>query len=66
MPLVKVQFSLPVLPNYLRLVRPVDSGWSWSSTGIDVADVSDEELRAIGKEWTEALIAHARRRRANR
>lgn len=56
-----VGLSLPMLPNFVRpLFRSRDDS---EPMLLDVADLTDEELRALGNEWTEALIAHANRRR---
>lgn len=49
------QVCLPLLPNFLRLDPDV---------AIDVAELSDTELRRIGRAWTEALLQHAAERRS--
>lgn len=46
---------MPLLPNYIVMDD--------SDQKISIADISDDVLRAIGKAWTEALIAHAQARR---
>lgn len=52
----KIKFKLPMLPNFVMA-----EGNSQYST--DIKDFTDEELKQIGKEWTEALLAHAQKRR---
>ncbi len=56
---VQAEVKLPLLPNFLRLSTNADGM-------IDVADVEDAALRALGAAWTEALLAHAAKRRAQR
>lgn len=58
---VKASVKLPNLPNFL-IISETPEGASAPGT-IDVADITDEALRQLGKEWTEALVEHARLRR---
>ena len=58
-----IEMELPSLPNFIRAKETMKGQ---ERSVIDVADFSDEELREIGKEWTEALIEHARERRSDR
>lgn len=50
------EIKLPVLPNYLTLAG------KWSETRLDVGELDEATLRALGAAWTEALVAHAKRR----
>lgn len=47
---------LPILPNFLIS----------SARVYDIADVSDADLKKIGRKWTTALIRHAKSRRERR
>jgi len=49
--------KVPIAPNFLRVV-----GDEEDDQPVDVADVSDGELRRLGEAWTEALIENARSR----
>lgn len=51
---MKVQ--VPLVPNFLRT----------ASGTCPVSDFDDESLRAIGKAWTEDLIARAKEQRASK
>lgn len=46
--------KMPSLPNFLILE---------SGEKVDVKDVTDRNLRKIGKVWTQALVEHAQNRR---
>lgn len=54
---VKAVVKVPSVPNFLR----IDGGSE--SDAIDVADVTDDELRAIGRLWIDELLANAAKRR---
>ncbi len=54
----KLKVKLPSLPNFIT----VDSSFT-NKAIIDVADLSDTDLKELGKEWTIALIKHAKDRR---
>jgi hypothetical protein len=54
--LVNVRTRLPSLPRFLWLDGAL------GRVGIETLD--DEELRTLGKLWTEALLEFARERRA--
>ena len=56
----KLKIKLPSLPNYLS----IESSYT-NNANIDVKDLSDDDLKNLGKEWTEALLKHARERRKN-
>jgi hypothetical protein len=58
---IKVRLALPMRPNFILVEGDRDDRASY-----DVADLDDEILREIGRQWTEALIAHARKRRSER
>jgi len=55
--MVKTQMEivLPMRPNFIRTPH--------KDVSVPVADLTDDQLREIGKEWTEALIQKARQRR---
>lgn len=55
---VQAEVVIPRVPSFLRIANA-------GETTIDVADIPTDDLRAIGREWTEALVEHARRRREN-
>jgi hypothetical protein len=55
-----IEMELPSLPNFIRSKEETkDSG----SAVVDIASFTDDELKAIGIEWTHALIEKARERR---
>ncbi|MCE3278058.1 MAG: hypothetical protein K0S44_249 [Bacteroidetes bacterium] len=49
-----------MVPNFIRIseVKSLSGGGT-----IDIKDFTDEELRQIGKDWTDALIRNAKQRR---
>ncbi len=47
----KLKVKLPSLPNFIT----VDSSFT-NKAIIDVADLSDTDLKELGKEWTIALL----------
>lgn len=55
-----VKVKTPQLPNFVRLeIHSTDCV-------VDVADIGDDDLKAIGAQWTDALIELAAKRRINR
>lgn len=58
---IKRKLKLPSLPNFLRFESQREDGES-----VDVADLTDEQLRELGTEWQTALVRHAQARRHNR
>lgn len=48
---VSADVEVPRVPNFLRFANAEGT--------ISIADITDESLRELGAEWTEALIAHA-------
>lgn len=56
---VAVSLVLPSLPNFIRVAGKMDRS-------VDVADMDDKTLTDIGREWTDALIQHAKKRRSQR
>ena len=54
---IKITFErtvrLPMVPNFI-FVRPYGD-----NNKVSIGDLTDEELRRIGKEWTEALLRRA-------
>lgn len=57
---MKVYARVPVLPNFVTLCREqggVEVGQ------VSVGDLTDEDIVDLGKRWTEALLAHAKRKR---
>lgn len=59
---ITTKLQTPSVPNYILHDVPVRSPIA-ESPKTDIADLSDDVLRQIGAEWTEALIARARVRR---
>ncbi len=59
-----IEFETPSLPNFIR-AKATDEDVH-NRTTIGVGDFTDEELKEIGKEWTEALLAHAKFLRARK
>ena len=59
----EAEIHLPAMPNFLSYGDASETG---KHRRIDVADIDDSGLNAIGEEWTAALLAHAKRRRAAR
>jgi hypothetical protein len=53
---VKTSVKVPMPPNYILHAE-------MENHKFDVADLSDEDLQAIGEAWTKQLIEHARKRR---
>ena len=51
---IEVEVKIPMVPNYITA----------GTQQLDVKDFSDEQLREIGKLWTERLVEHAAKRRA--
>jgi hypothetical protein len=56
----KVKIEIPSLPNFIR-TKAFDQGTDRAS--IPIEDFTPDELRDLGKEWTEALIKHSEERR---
>ena len=56
--LARRRVRVPQVPNFI-LDEP-------GGIAVDVADVYDEELKRLGIEWTNALLAHAAQRRLAR
>lgn len=54
---IKKKLQLPRLPNFLRV-----EGMEGT---VDVAELDDETIMELGKEWTMSLIQHAANRRKN-
>ncbi len=51
-----LDFTVPRVPNFIR--TRFEDGY------VAIERLTDDELREVGKEWTEALIEHAKKRRA--
>lgn len=51
---VSVAVQLPMTPNYIRLS---------AGGNIDIASLTEAELREIGKAWTDSLVAKAMARK---
>jgi hypothetical protein len=47
---------LPTLPNFIR---------TETEEGVDISTLTEEQLREIGKHWTDALVRKARERKAD-
>lgn len=59
-----LKLKAPQVPNYIFLDMPVGRRQDgFEAPKMDVAMLTDEQLREIGAEWLDALIknAHARR-----
>ena len=54
---VTASIIVPRTPGFFRLEEQ-------ESATIPIEDVSDDELREIGRLWTEELVEHAQQRRA--
>lgn len=52
------KIKLPMLPNFLFSEE--------NNIQYSVADFTDKELTQLGKEWTDALIAHAHKKQKNK
>jgi hypothetical protein len=57
---MKTEIQTPTTPNFIH----VQIGKDQSNT-VPISDFSEEELREIGKKWTEDLVVSARRRKTN-
>lgn len=49
-----IEVEMPMIPNFLRLK---------TGSVVPISDFKDSALRKIGKEWTEALVKCAKKRR---
>lgn len=58
---LQVKFKLPMMPNFIRLSTGSNDG-----TGIDVADMDDQEVERFCQAWTVAFKDHVAKRRKNR
>jgi hypothetical protein len=54
---------IPKVPNFLQ-IEPGDGRAQSSVKPVDVSTFTPEQLKLIGQQWTEKLIAHAAKRRA--
>lgn len=50
-----MKLLLPMLPNYIKVAS--------TDALVDIADLSDDEIKRLCAEWTEAMLAHAKKRR---
>lgn len=50
---VKAQIQIPSVPNFFRMT---------DGQSLDVAAVTEDGLREIGRVWTEELVEHAAKR----
>lgn len=57
---MKTEIQTPTTPNFIQVRIGKDQ-----STTVPISDFSEEELREIGKKWTEDLVASARKRKLN-
>lgn len=51
----EIKIKIPSVPNFLLL----DIGYA---TSIPISDFTEEQLREVGKEWTNELIIKSRRK----
>lgn len=59
----EVHIKLPALPNFITGTSHQQPN-AVQEHKFDVSELSDEQLRSIGADWTSALVEHARQRRA--
>lgn len=52
-----VNIKIPMLPNFL---------FDEKKNQYSICDLTEEELREVGKEWTEELVKKARIKKANK
>lgn len=65
---IKIKLVCPLVPNFIAMElpsRPKQEGFNLDG-GVDIADLSEVQLREIGVEWTAELIKNAERRKAAR
>lgn len=55
---VTAAIKIPTPPNFLRYEDP-----ALHEATVPIESLTDEQLRKLGELWTEALLAHAQRRR---
>lgn len=51
----EMEILLPLLPNFVRT--------SHKDVAIPLADLTEEQVRDIGKQWTDALVEKFRKKR---
>jgi hypothetical protein len=54
---------IPKVPNFIQ-IDPGDGRSPSSVKPVDVSTFTPEQLKLIGQQWTEKLIAHAAKRKA--
>ena len=54
----QMEVVLPSLPNFIRTPH--------KDVSVPIEDLTEDQLREIGKEWTEALIQKSRQRRMDK
>lgn len=52
---IKIECEIPTVPNFLKT----------SNGTVPITAVTDEGLRELGKQWTEALVMRARQMRTD-
>ncbi len=50
---VEIEVTIPMVPNFIKV----------GSENRDIKDFTDDQLRAIAKEWTDNLLSNAAKRR---
>ena len=55
---MKTEVITPTVPNFLQ----VRIGQTNEPVTVSVKDLTEAELREVGKQWTEDLVAKAKRR----
>lgn len=59
---LEATIEIPALPNFINATSyPGENAVKTHS--IPVADIKDDQLKEIGRLWTEALLKHAEERR---
>lgn len=61
----QVHIKLPQLPNFIKYTE-YSSENSVSEGQLDVAELSEEDIKRLGQEWTTALLNSANDRRLAR
>jgi len=54
---LKLDVVVPSVPNYLKILSTNDE------LSVPISEISEKDLRALGKEWTEALVRKAKKTR---
>jgi len=58
----RMSVELPTMPNFLKVSETFGENGIKDHT-VSVIEFTDQQLREIGKNWTEALVEHAKEKR---